>query len=82
MNLGEIEELCNIFYGARYEEERQRAEEELISLQSSIDFIPQAQYILDNSKNTYALFLASSSLKTLISTYWNNFSPLQRNEFR
>ena len=51
-------------------------------LQSSTEYIPQCQFILDTSKNQYALLVATNALTSLITTYWNNFTTPQRVDIR
>lgn len=76
-----VESLCNDLYGHN-NDKRQEAQIQLHSLQSNPDFIPQCQYILDNSLQTYAQHTALISLEILISQYWKNFSPEQKVEIR
>jgi exportin-7 len=71
-----------MLYNSENEGDRQNAQQQLLSLQSSANYIPQCQYILDNSQSSYALFVASSALTRLITQYWNNFSVPQRVEIR
>ena len=46
--------------------------------QSNAECIPQCQFILDNSTSPYAQIVAISSLETLITQFWNNFTPEQK----
>jgi len=80
--LSQVESLCEILYNSSNPQDRAHAQQQLLSLQSSAEYIPQCQYILDNSSNSYALLLASNSLTKLITTHWNNFSVPQRVEIR
>lgn len=77
-----LENLCEVLYNSSNESDRQNAQQQLLSLQSSAEYIPQCQYILDNSKSAYALYVASSALTRLITHYWNNFSVPQRVDIR
>ena len=61
---------------------RQEAQQRLLSLQSSADYIPQCQYILDNSNSQYARLVSSNSLIELITVHWNSFTVPQRIEIR
>jgi len=61
---------------------RAEAQSRLLSLQSSADYIPQCQYILDHSTSHYARLVASNSLTELITTHWNNFTVPQRIDIR
>lgn len=80
--LVQVESLCETLYNSSDEAARSHAQNQLLSLQTSAERIPQCQYILDHSENAYALLLASSSLTRLISNHWNNFTTPQRVEIR
>lgn len=80
--LVQVEALCETLYNSSDEAARSHAQNQLLSLQTSAERIPQCQYILDHSENAYALLLASSSLTRLISNHWNNFTTPQRVEIR
>ncbi len=87
--LAQVESLCETLYtGAASTSEsgepitRAEAQSRLLSLQSSADYIPQCQYILDHSQSHYARLVASNSLTELITTHWNNFTIPQRIDIR
>mmetsp|Transcript_32480 Transcript_32480/g.37607 ORF Transcript_32480/g.37607 Transcript_32480/m.37607 type:complete len:1135 (+) Transcript_32480:435-3839(+) len=95
--LAQVESLCETLYTGQPAKDltsptknggsdqiitRQEAQSRLLSLQSSVDFIPQCQYILDNSKSDYARLVASNSLTELVTIHWNNFSVQQRIDMR
>mmetsp|Transcript_992 Transcript_992/g.1252 ORF Transcript_992/g.1252 Transcript_992/m.1252 type:complete len:1105 (-) Transcript_992:236-3550(-) len=80
--LAQVESLCDVLYNSSDQQNRAHAQQQLLSLQSSAEYIPQCQYILDNSSSGYALLLASTSLTKLITTHWNNFSASQRVDIR
>lgn len=87
--LAQVESLCETLYtGAPSKGEdghpisRADAQARLLSLQSSADYIPQCQYILDNSSSMYARLVASNSLTELITNYWNSFTVTDRIAFR
>ncbi|CAN0236331.1 unnamed protein product [Discosporangium mesarthrocarpum] len=80
--LAQVETLCEALYNSADEGARNHAQNQLLSLQSSAEYIPQCQYILDHSENSYALLLASSSLTRLITNHWNNFTSVQRVDIR
>ena len=87
--LSQVESLCETLYlnppcrGENGEQiDRKEAESRLLSLQTSADFIPQCQYILDHSTSQYAKVVASNSLTRLITTHWNNFTVPQRVDIR
>ena len=87
--LAQVEALCETLYtgvpapGENGEPvSRQEAQQRLLSLQSSAEYIPQCQYILDNSKSQYARLVASNSLTELITVHWNSFTVPQRIDIR
>lgn len=80
--LSHIEGLCEALYNGTSTEARADAQAQLLTLQSSAEFIPQCQFILDNSTQPYAQLLASSSLESLITQFWNNFTSEQKLELR
>ncbi|CAM9672331.1 unnamed protein product [Heterosigma akashiwo] len=80
--LQQVESLCEVLYNSADQNARNHAQQQLLSLQSSAEYIPQCQYILDHSGSAYALLLASTSLTKLITTHWNNFSVPQRVDIR
>jgi len=87
--LAQVEALCDSLYtgspstGENGEPISQKeAQNRLLSLQSSSDYIPQCQYILDHSQSQYARLVASNSLTQLITTHWNNFTVSQRIDIR
>mmetsp|Transcript_10850 Transcript_10850/g.16184 ORF Transcript_10850/g.16184 Transcript_10850/m.16184 type:complete len:1123 (-) Transcript_10850:312-3680(-) len=86
--LSQVERLCDTLYvGSPYEEggvaiSRQEAQNRLLALQSSADYIPQCQYILDQSQNQYARLVAANSLTELLTSHWNNFTVPQRIDIR
>lgn len=86
--LAQVEALCEALYSgvpAKVGNEtigQQEAQQRLLSLQSSAEFIPQCQYILDNSNSQYARLVASNSLIELITVHWNNFTVPQRIDIR
>jgi len=87
--LKQVESLCETLYtgapstGENGEQiNRQEAQQRLMSLQSSADFIPQCQYILENTQSQYARLVATNSLTELITTHWNSFTIPQRIDIR
>lgn len=81
-SLTQIEGLCDALYQGSNPSLRAEAQQKLLLLQSSIEYIPQCQFILNNSKNHYAQSLAASSLEALITQFWNSFSSEQKIELR
>ena len=87
--LKQVESLCETLYtgapttGENGEQiNRQEAQQRLMSLQSSADFIPQCQYILENTQSQYARLVATNSLTELITSHWNSFTIPQRIDIR
>ena len=76
--LQQVEQLATTLYTTPDESARQDAQSRLLSLQTSAENIPMAQFILDNSQSHYALLVAANSLTALITTHWNNFTIPQR----
>ncbi|KAK9733076.1 hypothetical protein RND81_04G041800 [Saponaria officinalis] len=61
-SLQQLEALCERLYNSQDSAERAHAENTLRCFSMNTEYIPQCQYILDNSLTPYALMLASSSL--------------------
>eukprot|EP00934_Nitzschia_sp_Nitz4_P008361 Nitzschia sp. Nitz4//scaffold85_size83877//26190//29710//NITZ4_005223-RA/size83877-augustus-gene-0.148-mRNA-1//1//CDS//3329559119//8351//frame0 len=86
--LAQVEALCETLYtGVPTQSNgetinRNEAQQRLLSLQSSAEYIPQCQYILDKSNSQYARLVATNSLTELISTHWNSFTVPQRIDIR
>lgn len=80
--LAQIEAMCEALYVGTSNDARNEAQIQLNRLQSSAEFIPQCQSILDNSSSMYAQVVASHSLESLITNYWNNFTLEQKLSIR
>ncbi|KAG7356805.1 Importin-beta N-terminal domain containing protein [Nitzschia inconspicua] len=87
--LKQVEALCETLYtgmpttGENGEPiTRNEAQQRLMSLQQSAEYIPQCQYILDNSQSQFAKLVATNSLTELITTHWNSFTIPQRIDIR
>ncbi|KAJ1421190.1 armadillo-type protein, partial [Ochromonadaceae sp. CCMP2298] len=80
--LAQVEELCKALYQGTSSSMRAEAQQQLLTLQSSVDFIPQCQFILDNSSLPYAQLVASSSLESLVTQFWNSFTTEQKLDVR
>ena len=78
----QVENLCNALYLGSSAVQRSEAQTQLLTLQSSAEYIPQCQFILDNSQQPYAQLMASTSLEILITQFWNNFSAEQKLDIR
>jgi len=83
--LAQVEVLCETLYtGASKTDEngkvitRAEAQARLLSLQSSADYVPQCQYILDRSSSQYARLVASNSLTEIVTKHWNHYTVQQR----
>ncbi|KAL9235176.1 hypothetical protein vseg_009963 [Gypsophila vaccaria] len=61
-SLQQLEAMCERLYNSQDSAERAHAENTLRCFSMNTEYIPQCQYILDNSLTPYALMLASSSL--------------------
>lgn len=88
LQLQQVEALCETLYTGVPTKmgdttiARQEAQQRLLSLQSSPEFIPQCQYILDTSQSHYARLVASNSLIELVTVHWNNYTVPQRVDIR
>ena len=80
--LCELETLCRVLYESANASERAHAQQAVLVLQSSAEYIPQCQYVQDHSASPYALLVASTSLTKLITSHWNNFTTIQRVDIR
>lgn len=80
--LAQVEELCLALYQGTSSAQRAEAQQQLLTLQSTADFIPQCQFILDNSAQPYAQLVACSSLEHLVTQFWNNFTSEQKLDIR
>mmetsp|Transcript_44324 Transcript_44324/g.106777 ORF Transcript_44324/g.106777 Transcript_44324/m.106777 type:complete len:1120 (+) Transcript_44324:370-3729(+) len=87
--LAQVEALCETLYtgvpSTNADGERitlQEAQQRLLSLRTSAEYIPQCQYILDNSNSQYARLVATNSLTELITVHWNSFTIPQRIDIR
>mmetsp|Transcript_3775 Transcript_3775/g.5903 ORF Transcript_3775/g.5903 Transcript_3775/m.5903 type:complete len:1113 (-) Transcript_3775:236-3574(-) len=80
--LSQVEELCKALYQGTSSTLRAESQQQLLTLQSSIDFIPQCRFILDNSTLPYAQLVATSSLETLVTQFWTNFTQEQKLDIR
>lgn len=78
----QVENLCQALYQGTSSVQRAEAQQQLLTLQSTADFIPQCQFILDQSKNPYAQLVASTSLENLVTQFWTNFTLPQKIELR
>jgi exportin-7 len=81
-DLAHIEQLCNTVYMGGSPSDVALAQQKIIHMQSSADFIPKCQYILDNSSQPYAHLLASTSLESLMTQFWNNFTADEKLQIR
>ena len=80
--LAQVEALCHSLFLGTSAIERAEAQQQLLTLQSSAEYIPQCQFILDNSTQPYAQLMASTSLEMLVTQFWNNFTGEQKLEIR
>ena len=78
----QVEALCHALYQGSNQQQRAEAQTQLLTLQSSAEYIPQCQFILDNSQQSYAQLMASTSLEILITQFWNNFTAEQKLDIR
>jgi len=80
--LAQFEAYCAQLYTSADPSERNNAELALVQLSTAPEYIPQCQYVLDNSKQAYAQLVAANALKKLLVSSWNHLSVQQQMEFR
>lgn len=61
-NLAQLEALCEGLYNSQDSAERAYAENSLRHFSQDPEFVSHLEYVLENAKNSYANFFASSSL--------------------
>ena len=71
--LQQLELLAETLYNPTKTEDYKRAVEMLQGF-STLKYIPQCKFIMDNSKSQFAILFASSSLLKAISANWNGFN--------
>ena len=67
--LPQLEQAATLAYTSPNNDERQRNADLLVGFHNNIECIPQCRMVLDNSRNEYALLLASSGLLKLVTMY-------------
>ncbi len=81
--LAELERWCEVMYvKANDAAQLAEAQRRIVPLGESAEFIPQCQYIVEHSTNSYALLIGAQSLTRLITTHWTSFTVPQRVEIR
>jgi len=77
-----FESYCTQLYTSSDPNTRRVAEEALVQLSTAPEYIPQCQFVLDNSKLPYAQLVAANALKKLLVQSWNHLTPQQQVDFR
>ena len=67
--LTEIERLSSALYAGVGNGEREEAQKQLLTLQSSVEHVGTCRAIIQNSENSYALIVAANSLEVLITKF-------------
>jgi exportin-7 len=80
--LVELEGWCEALYGNSDPARLAEAQRRLVPLGESAEYIPQCQFIMEHSRNSYALLVGAQSLTRLITTHWNSFTVSQRVDIR
>ena len=80
--LQQVEQLCTALYSGSNAQMRADAQQTLLTLTTSAEHIPKCQFILDNSQLSFAQVTASTTLESLITQFWTNFSLEQKLELR
>eukprot|EP00697_Spironema_sp_BW2_P016657 gnl/Spiro4/8034_TR4230_c0_g1_i1.p1 gnl/Spiro4/8034_TR4230_c0_g1~~gnl/Spiro4/8034_TR4230_c0_g1_i1.p1 ORF type:complete len:1070 (+),score=209.44 gnl/Spiro4/8034_TR4230_c0_g1_i1:195-3404(+) len=78
MELTQIEELCF----KQHHNPDQRTHETLCLFSSSLEYLPQCQYVIDNSESPLALNFIGSCFRKLVVANWSGFDPGQRLDIR
>ncbi len=74
-----FESLSETTYSSANQEQRKLAETQMAAFDTP-ESIPNLQFILQQSKNAYALFFASSKLLKLFTFHWNLVTAQQKTE--
>eukprot|EP01119_Soliformovum_irregulare_P014862 TRINITY_DN4101_c0_g1_i2.p1 TRINITY_DN4101_c0_g1~~TRINITY_DN4101_c0_g1_i2.p1 ORF type:complete len:1062 (+),score=299.67 TRINITY_DN4101_c0_g1_i2:98-3283(+) len=81
--LAQFENLLERFHSPNTSsEEKTKINETLVSLSSSVEYLPQCKFILDNSGSPFAQQIAASSVLKLMTQRWNDFTLNNRLEIR
>lgn len=80
--LRQVEALALAIFEGQNTQQRDEAQSQLLILKTSADYIPQCQYILDNTTQMYAQVVASTSLEGIVTQFWNNFTLEQKVDIR
>ena len=80
--LAEIEGWCELLYNKSSSAQLAEAQRRLVPLGESAEYIPQCQFIMEHSRNSYALLVGAQSLTRLLTTHWNSFTVSQRVDIR
>jgi exportin-7 len=78
--LRQIELFAEQLYNGNDPDDRIRAQAALRGFQTSVGFLGDCRNILENSRSPYALLLATQSMLTLMTRFWNQFLPNQTAE--
>ncbi|KAK8801931.1 hypothetical protein WA158_006326 [Blastocystis sp. Blastoise] len=77
-----FEGLCNQMFQPGDVAQQQKAAQSIQEIAGHRDFLSKADYIIQNSKNMYALYITASSLTTSLTNMWNNYDNDQKNQIR
>lgn len=77
-----FEEHCHILFSSPSANLREAAQNALMQLNTSLDYIPQCQYVLTQSSMAQAQLIAANALSKLIGQFWNQLTVQQRLDHR
>ena len=77
-----FEGFCETLYTSPDAAERRKAEEALVQLSTTPDYIPRCRQVLAESAKPYAQLVASNALKRLLVSHWNHLTPAEQGEQR
>ena len=76
--LAELEGWCEALFNKTDPTRLAEVQRRLVPLGENAEYIPHCQYIMEHSRNSYALLVGAQSLTRLITTHWNSFTVAQR----
>lgn len=77
-----VENLCQVLYVNPPSDATGPAEEELVSLSASSEYIPMWQQVLEKSKMGYAVFCGANALAKLMTDHWTDFNEEEKMDIR
>jgi exportin-7 len=72
--LAQVEKLCETLYSSAGGEVHRDAQQQLSTLHSSADYLPQCLFMLQNSAQPFCQVVAITSLEQICTHFWNNLA--------